>query len=341
MRMHLNRRRFHSMLGWFAVATMAPAGLRAAHAADAEPILVRFSTGLSPTSLRAAAVSDFAAQVDKLSQGRMKVQIFWSGSLGGVQRSAIDTVRAGGAELADISTSNFAAIDRAWAFFDLPFLFKDNGSFYKYIDSPAFASLKEDTAKKDGLRCVFTTYDDWRQLITTKRPIHTPSEMQGVKLRTTGSPVETAYDTAFGAKPTMVDWGETYLALKNGLVDGYVVPYTGVTDFNMDDAVKYGTTLDIAPNPSPAFINAAFFDKLSADQRNVLEEAGRRAELKGRELLKEHAVAARKKLTAEGFVIFNPPEEVKAKWIAKAKPVYTQFASKFPPGMIEKIQESQ
>jgi TRAP-type C4-dicarboxylate transport system substrate-binding protein len=332
---------FRAAVGSLAVAVLALAGAPSTWPAEAKPIVIRLSTGLSPSSLRAAAVTYFADAVDKMSDGRIEVQIFWSGSLGGVQRSAIDTVRAGGAEMTDISTSNYSAINRTWSFFDLPFLFKDTDGLYKYIDGPEFDSLKQDTARKDRLRCVFTTYDDWRQLITTNRPVHTPGEVGGIKLRTTGSPVETAYDTAFGAKPTMVDWGETYLALKNGLVDGYVVPYTGVTDFNMDDAVKYGTTLNIAANPSPMFMNEGFYAKLPPEVRKVLDDAGRQAELKGRELLAEHALAARKKLEGEGFIIYNPPPEVKAEWIAKAKPVYLQFATAFPPGMIEKIQSMQ
>jgi TRAP-type transport system periplasmic protein len=333
--------RLSTAVGVVSMVLIALAGTSPARAADAKPILIRLSTGLSPSSLRAAAVSYFADEINQKSNGRLKVQIFWSGSLGGVQRSAIDTVRAGGAEMTDISTSNFSAINRSWSFFDLPFLFKDPPSLYKYVDSPEFAALKEDTARKDGLRCVFTTWEAWRELITTKRPIHTPADMDGIKLRTTGSPVETAYDTAFGAKPTMVDWGETYLALKNGLVDGYVVPYTGVTDFNMDDAVKYGTTFDITPTPSPMFMSERFYRKLPPDLRKLVDDVSRQAELKGRQLVEQHLATAEKKLQGEGFVIYVPPPAVKAQWVAKAQPVYKQFATAFPQGMIEKIRAMQ
>jgi TRAP-type transport system periplasmic protein len=342
MQIFKRERRFYAVAGCLAVAVMTMAGARSAGSADANATVIRLSTGGPPGNLRGAVMVYFADQVDKTSAGRLKVQIFWSGSLGGVQRSAIDTVRAGGAEIADISTSNFSAIDRSWSFFDLPFLFKDGRALYKYVDGPEFAVLEQATAQKDRLHFVFPIHDGWRELITTQRPIHTPAEMDGVKLRTTGSPVETAYDRAFGAKPTMVDWGETYLALKNGLVDGYFVPYAGgIVDFNMDDAVKYGTTLDIVPTPSPLFMSEAFYQKLPPDLRKVVDEAGRQADLKGRELLEEHASAAMKKLESEGFVIYNPPPEVKAEWVAKAQPVYAQFATAFPPGMIEKIQSMQ
>jgi TRAP-type C4-dicarboxylate transport system substrate-binding protein len=336
------RRWFHAaFVGLAATAMMLP-DAPIAWSADVQPIIVRLSTGGPPGNFRGVAMKYFADQADKLSNGRLKVQIFWSGSLGGVQRSAVDTVRAGGAEMTDISSSNFSAIDRKWAFFDLPFLFKNAHGLYQYMDSPEFAALNEETTQQDHLHDVFTVYDGWRQLVTTKRSIHTPAEVQGVKLRTTGSPVETAYDVAFGAKPTMVDWGETYLALKNGLVDGYVVPYAaGVVDFNMDDAVKYGTTLNIAPVPSPMFMSESFYQKLPPDLRKVIDEAGRQADLKGRELLAQHEAAARRKLEDEGFVIFDPPAVVKAEWIAKTKSVYGQFATQFPPGMIKKIQSMQ
>jgi TRAP-type transport system periplasmic protein len=330
---------FHAAVGCASIAAMVVASARGAWPADANPIVLRLSVDNPPGTPRAAVEEYFANWVEKTSDGRMKVQIFWSGSLGGVQRSAIDTVRAGGAEMTDISTSNFSAIDRSWAFFDLPFLFVEGPpGLYKYLDSPEFVALQQEAARKDGLHYVFPLYDDWRQLITTKRPIHTPDEINGIKLRTTGSPAETAYDAAFGAKPTMVDWGETYLALKNGLVDGYFVGYTSITDFNHNDAVKYGTTLNIVPIVVPIFISERFYQKLQPDLRKALDEAGHEAELNGRQTVEKHNAASIKKLEGEGFVIYDPPPDVKALWAAKADPVYAQFKTAFPPGMIEKIR---
>lgn len=309
-------------------------------AAD-EPIVIRMTVDNPPGTSRAHAEENFANLVDKMSHGRMKVQIFWSGSLGGVQRAALDTVRAGGAEIAAISTSNFSAVDRTWALFDLPFLFSGPESLYKYMDSPAFAKLKQETAGKDGVRYVFSWYDNWRQLVTTKRAIHTPDQVQGVKLRTTGSPIETAYDAAFGAKPTTVDWGETYLALKNGLVDGYFIGYTTITNFKHDDAVKYGTTLNVVPIVVPMFMNDAFYQKLPPDLRKVIDEAGQQAELANRKVDDENNVASMAKLKTEGFVIYDPTPAEKAQWVAKVSGVYKQFGSSFPAGTLEQIRSTQ
>lgn len=308
-----------------------------ASGADA-PIVVRLSVDNPPGTPRAVGEENFASLVEKLSNGRMKVQIFWSGSLGGVQRSALDTVRAGGAEIAAISTSNFSAIDRTWSLFDMPFLFDGPASLYKYMDSPEFAALTQETAKKDRVHYVFSWYDNWRQVVTTKRPVHTPDQMKGVKLRTTGSPIETAYDVAFGAQPTAVDWGETYLALKNGLVDGYFIGYTTITNFKHNDAVKYGTTLNVVPIVVAMFMNDGFYQKLPPDLRKVIDEAGHQAELANRKVDEENNAASIKVLKGESFVIHEPTASEKAQWVAKAKPVYKQFESAFPAGMIAKIQ---
>jgi C4-dicarboxylate-binding protein DctP len=291
-----------------------------------------------PATPRAAAEEYFASQVEKLSNGAMKVQIFWSGALGGVQKAALDTVRAGGAEIAAISTSNFSTMNRTWSLFDMPFVFDGPQALYKFMDSPEFDALKKDTAQKQGVRYVFTWYDNWRHLVTTKRPIHVPDEMKGAKLRTTGSPIETAYDVAFGAKPTAVDWGETYLALKNGLVDGYFIGYTTITNFKQNDAVKYGTTLNVVPIVVGMFMNESFYQKLSPENRKVIDEAGRLAELADRKVDEENDKASRKQLQGEGFVIHDPTPAEKALWVEKAKPVYTQFENAFPGGLIAKIQ---
>ena len=326
--------------------TLAAVGLGVAltvsHALAADgPIVLRMTVDNPPNTPRAKAEENFANLVDKMSNGRMKVQIFWSGALGGVQRSALDTMRAGGAEIAAISTSNFSAVDRTWALFDLPFLFDGPAGLYKYLDGSEFAKFKQETARKDNVHYVFAWYDNWRHLVTTKRPIHTPEQMQGVKLRTTGSPIETAYDTAFGAKPTSVDWSETYLALKNGLVDGYFIGYTTITNFKHDDAVKYGTTLNVVPIVVCMFMSESFYQKLPKDLQEVVDRAGHEADLAARKIDAENAGASIEQLKKEGFVIYDPTPAEKAQWVAKAKPVYTQFESSFPPGLVAKVRAAK
>lgn len=315
-------------------------GIAPVAAADG-PIVLRMTVDNPPGTPRAKAEENFASLVDKMSNGRMKVQIFWSGSLGGVQRSALDTMRAGGAEIAAISTSNFSAVDRTWALFDLPFLFDGPTGLYGYLDGPQFAKLKQDTARKDGVHYVFAWYDNWRHLVTTKRAIHTPDQMQGVKLRTTGSPIETAYDTAFGAKPTAVDWSETYLALKNGLVDGYFIGYTTVTNFKHDDAVKYGTTLNVVPIVVCMFMSETFYQKLPKDLQQVVDRAGHDADLEARKIDADNASGSVEQLKKEGFVIYDPTPTEKAQWVAKAQPVYAQFESSFPPGFIGSLRSAK
>ncbi|HVO89513.1 MAG TPA: TRAP transporter substrate-binding protein DctP, partial [Casimicrobiaceae bacterium] len=149
------------------VALGTALGVFPAWSAGEAPIVLRMTVDNPPGTPRAASEENFAKLVETKSNGRMKVQLFWSGSLGGVQRSALDTVRAGGAEIAAISTSNFSAVDRTWSLFDLPFLFDGPPSLYKYMDSGEFDKLKKDTAHKDGVHYVFSWYDNWRQLVTT------------------------------------------------------------------------------------------------------------------------------------------------------------------------------
>ncbi len=330
--------RHRLLIACLGVTPMTAVPFGTALAAGDNPVVVRMTVDNPPGTPRATAEENFANLVEKMSNGRMKVQIFWSGALGGVQNAALDTVRAGGAEIAADSTSNFSAINRTWSLFDMPFLFDGPSALYKYMDSADFATLREDTAQKQGVRYVYTWYDNWRQLVTTKRAVHTPDQMSGIKLRTTGSPIETAYDVAFGAKPTSVDWGETYLALKNGLVDGYFIGYTTITNFKQDDAVKYGTTLNVVPIVVGMFMSESFYQKLPADLRKVIDDAGRQAELADRKVDEENDKVSRKKLENEGFVIYDPNPTIKAEWVKKAEPVYTQFGSSFPPGLITKIR---
>jgi TRAP-type C4-dicarboxylate transport system substrate-binding protein len=301
---------------------------------------IRLSVDNPPGNARDQVEKKFAELVAQKSGGRLKVQIYYSGALGGTQATAIQAVRAGGAEMAIVGTANFAGIDKRWNMFDLPFLFAGPDGLYKYMASPTYQKLVAETSKKDGLRYVFPFYSGWRQLVTTKQPVHSLAEERGLKLRTTASQVEIAYDRAFAAKPTSLAFNETYVGLKQGLVDGLMIGYTDLTDFKMADAVKYGTTLNVAPELVMAFMRQKFFDSLAPELQKAVADAGAETDLFAQKVGGEAEQASRKTLQDGGMKIFDPPTEVRAEWMNAAQPVYSQFTDILAPDEAAEIKHS-
>lgn len=295
-------------------------------AADAPAVrTIRLSVDNPPGNDRAAVEQKFADLVGQLSRGRLVVQIYFSGSLGGSEATAIQSVKAGGAEMAIVGTANFSGFDNRWSMFDLPFLFSGPPSFYKFMAGTEFASLVNSTVERDGLRFVFPYYDGWRQLVTTRKPVLSLADEAGLKLRATASPVEIAYDKAFGAKPTSVAWNEVYLGLKQGLVDGLMIGYTDLVDFKMGDAVGYGTTLNVAPELVCGFMREAYFQSLPKDLQAIILTAGRQTDIFAQADFAREERAARATLQASGMKIYDPPANIRQQWVSAAQPVYAGF----------------
>src|SRR5574341_298618 len=145
------------MIALVALSAVVLAGAPA-QAADPQPIVIRLSVDNPDGLPRADMEKRFANLVKQKTNGRAVVQIFWSGSLGGVQRAAIEVVQNRGAEMAIISSSNFAAVQPAWMILDLPFLTKGREGYYKLLDGPVFTELKQAVEKQAKLKYIFAVY---------------------------------------------------------------------------------------------------------------------------------------------------------------------------------------
>ena len=332
---------FPLVLALVALSAAGLAGAPVPVAEAAEPIVIRLSVDNPDGLPRSDMEKRFATLVTEKTKGRAVVKIFWSGALGGVQRAAIEVVQNRGAEMAIISSSNFAAVQPAWMILDLPFLTKGREGYYKLLDGPVFAELKQGTEKQAKLKYIFAVYDGYRILLTTKKQVKSPADLKGMKLRTTNSPIEVAYVRAFGANPSPIDWGETYLALKQGLADGYFLGYTTVLNFKHDDAVKYGLNIPVVPIYVPAFMNVDFFNGLPADIQKAVLEAGRETDLANRKQDEADLVTAKQKLSRQGLVDYTPTPSEMQGWVKLAQPVYEEFKGKLPAGVIQRALDSQ
>jgi TRAP-type C4-dicarboxylate transport system substrate-binding protein len=294
-------------------------------AGAAEPRVIRLSVDNPDGNDRAKVEKKFAELLAKESNGALRVEIYYSGSLGGVQATAVQSLKAGGAEMTIVGTANFTRFNKRWNMFDLPFLFSSPGALYKYQAGNQFRSLIDDTIQKDGLRYVFPYYDGWRQLMTTSKQVKALADLSGLKLRSTPSPVEIAYDRALGAKPVSVPWNETYLGLKQGLVDGLMISYTSIVDFKMSDALSYGATLYVAPQLVVAFMREDFFQTLSNELQAAVLSAGRQTEMFAQSIAADADNAAREYLKGQGVKIVEVPMDARKEWRAATESVYEKF----------------
>jgi tripartite ATP-independent transporter DctP family solute receptor len=242
--------------------------------AVAKAYTFKFAHSQPLTSPRHRSMLFFEEVVEKASGGAISVELFGAGVLG-TESEVMDMVKVG--NLQGTRGGLFAKANQKFLFYTLPFLFDDTGQVLKVMRSP-FADKIADGAKKNGFYIPATgVAGGFRQFTNNKRPIQTPSDMKGLKMRT--PPIDSIVRTmkALDASPQSVPYKETYMALKTGVVDGQENPPSNITEMKFYEVQHYFTVVNYQVHPDPFFVNLSWYESLPQDLKNIFDAAAKAA----------------------------------------------------------------
>ncbi len=159
-----------------------------------------------------------ADELDRLSQGQMRIELYPSGQLG-TERELIELLQIGSLAMTKVSASPLEAFVPSMKVFNLPYIFRDREHFLRVLDSDVGQALLDSIRPSRMVGLGF--YDAGsRSFYTTKKPIVTPNDLKGMKIRVQESRTAMKMISSLGGSPTPVSWGELYTALQQGVVDG-------------------------------------------------------------------------------------------------------------------------
>ncbi len=192
--------------------------------ASSDTYTIRFNTVAAPTQPQVLAMNKFAEVVENLSGGKIVVKVFHSGQLGDQQTSLLAVMR-GDLEMAgDGAPSWFADLGNMpkMGVLNAAYIFKDLDHMYSVMNSPMVKAWFEELASKTGMRVLDTWYLGMRQLNTTAKagPVYKPEDLKSMKIRMPNNEAFMDMGKAIGSNPTPMGFGEVYLALKLGTIDG-------------------------------------------------------------------------------------------------------------------------
>lgn len=259
--MHLNKRHVLSLL-----ATVA---LSAAGSASAQQSL-RLAHGLAETHPVHLAMVKFAELTKQKSKGALEVKIFANGTLGG-ERETLEQVQNGVLELTKASASPLETFAPEYKVFNLPFVFHDKAHFFKVLDGAIGDSILESSKSRGFIGLTF--YDAGARSFYAKKPINTPDDLKGMKIRVQQSPTTIKMVQALGAAPTPMAWGEVYPALQSGVVDGAENNVTALTNGRHGEVSKFYSQTEHQMTPDVLVISSAKWDSLSKPLQDALRQA--------------------------------------------------------------------
>ncbi|CBV40918.1 TRAP transporter substrate-binding protein [Halomonas elongata] len=230
-----------------------------------------FAIGGTPQSLQGQTAQEFTRRLQERLGDEHQVELYDSGQLGNEQQ-LVQKLRLGTVDLAAIS-SIMSSIDSRFALFDMPFLVKDRDHLKRLDQEIIMKDLAEGIGDK-GLRIVSTWENGFRHITNNERPIETPEDLNGLKLRTPQSEWRTRMFETWGANPTPMAFSEVFVALQTGVVDGQENPLSNINGAKFQEVQDYLSLSNHVYSPIWLTAGKGNWEKLPEDVRTAITEVG-------------------------------------------------------------------
>ncbi len=207
---------------------------------------------------------------DKLGD-KYDVQIFPNELLGASVR-AIELTQTGAIDFVVCSTGNLETFDDIYSIFSVPYLFDSTSAYYRAMEDTEIKDTIYKATRSSGFEAV-TWFDAGTRNFYTTKPINSPDDLKGLKLRVQQSPSNVSMVKAFGAAAAPMTFGEVYTAIQQGVIDGAENNELALTNNKHGEVAKYYIYDRHQMVPDMLIGNVKFLDSLSDEERNVFMEA--------------------------------------------------------------------
>lgn len=267
----------------------------------------------------------FKEVMESETNGAVEVQIFPDASMG-TEVKTIQMVKLGVLDATIVATASITEFAFEAGIFDLPFVFRDMEHMFEVVDGPFGQRLAKLIEEKTG--SVFLGYASFgtRNAYNAKRPILSPDDLKGLKIRVMGTPILIDTFNALGAQATTLAWGELYSALQQGVVDGGECDPVDMWDMKFHEVTKHVSYTGHLVGVRGYLFSKKVYDKLPAYIQAILFKAGREAIVADRNSQREKVGEATEKIKKTGKVKFYKVD--KQPFIDKVQKVYEKNADK-------------
>ncbi|MEM7025686.1 MAG: TRAP transporter substrate-binding protein [Pseudomonadota bacterium] len=329
----MRRTRFESVL--ILAAVTVPLAVTPAVAQDLDLRLsVEHQLGASTTTM----LQEFGDLLTEKLGDEVAIEVFHSGQLGD-EIVHMEQVRTGQIDVYPLG-SDAIVLDETWAIFDTPFLFSDREQVARVLDGPIGDELKASMREKAGLEVLSFGEIGFRHITNNVRPIVVPADLDGVKLRVPGSKTRILTFETLGAAPITMNYGELYLAMEQGVVDGQENPLAAILTSSFYEVQDYTSMSKHVYTPITFVMNARRYDSLTDEQRQAVDEAAQEAALASRErgAALDAELVEKINEASGGSMAFNEIDS--AAFQAAAEPVWVAIGEIAGPELMERVVEA-
>jgi TRAP-type transport system periplasmic protein len=281
-------------------AALVAAGLIAPAQAQTK---LRFAHTLAPSDTHHLAAQHFAELVRARTAGTIAIEVHPAGALGN-DPGILQNLRTGVLEIGLAGNPFFTAFAPRLNALDLPYLFDDAAHVYRVVDGPVGERLLGELEAHQLKGLAFWEIG-FRNLTNSVRPVTTPEDVKGLKIRTTPNPAHVTAFRALGAIPTPMPFPEVYLALQTKAVDGQENPVQLIFASKFQEVQRHLTLTRHAYTVSIVTMNLGRFRALAPEQQQALVAAAREAAAYQRKLNRDLEGESLAKIRAAGVSVIE------------------------------------
>ncbi|MGI6784127.1 MAG: TRAP transporter substrate-binding protein [Aminivibrio sp.] len=304
-----------------AFALLLVFALAVAPTAEAAKISFKLGHSVSDQHPYHLGAEKFKEIVEKESGGEIEIALFPNNQLGTGERDLLEGLQLGTVDIYVGSTGPMGGFEKKFMLFDFPFLFKDKAQAYSVLDGE-IGQYVMGLLDKIGIKGLAWYENGFRHFTNSKRPVNTPEDAKGLKLRTMENKIHMALWKVMGADPTPMAWGEVFTALQQGTVDGQENPIPIIFVQKIYEVQKHLALTGHVFSPAMIAIAEAKFNGLSEEHKALFLKAAKESALYQREQITRMEDEQVAKLKELGMQVTEPDV---ALFREATKPVYDEF----------------
>jgi C4-dicarboxylate-binding protein DctP len=300
------------------------------------PIVIKFSHVVATDTPKGKAAERFKELAEKATGGRVKVELYPNSTLY-KDKEELEALQLGAVQMLAPSLAKFGPLGvKEFEVFDLPYIFPNKQVLYRVTEGAVGKDLFKKLEPKGIIGLGY--WDNGFKVMSANKPLKTPADFKGLKMRIQSSKVLDAQMRALGANPQVIGFSDVYPALKTGLVDGTENPPSNLYTQKMHEVQKYVTVSDHGYLGYAVIVNKKFWYGLPADIRDDLEAAMKESTKFANAIAKqenERALDAVKKSGKSTVYVLS--EKEKADWRKALLPVQKDMEGRIGKDLIAAV----
>ena len=327
------------MKALFVLAAAAAAMLSLVGVASAQqPIVIKFSHVVAVDTPKGKGAEYFKKLAEERTNGRVKVEVYPNSTLF-KDGEEMEALQLGSVQMLAPSVAKFGPLGvREFEVFDLPYIFDNYEELHKVTSGPVGAALFKKLESKGIVGLAY--WDNGLKVMSANKPLRTPEDMKGLKMRIQSSKVLADQMKALGAIPQVMAFSEVYQAMQTGVVDGSENTPSNMYTQKHHEVQKYTTVTDHGYIGYAVIVNKKFWDGLPPDIRTMLEGAMKDATKYANDIAKKEnddALEAIRKSGKSEVITLTPAQ--KAAWKKALLPVHKENESRVGKDTLQAVYQ--